>query len=198
MTDSRTELSYLSYSCLSAITLAGRCMDQAFRMHLRAHGTVTEFCRELHDSPSHPVLSLLAATVLFVLSQDRLNMDLDTESLKLILALTKSDFGPDGGDDGGENVENAKNRQRVIQLCSEMKARGHAKHLNLEKITVNYYQNVNTILTLVLKRHKRARIYTENAAVIRKCRFCEEITFYRRQNDLFTVKQIRILTTIKS
>lgn len=83
--------------------------------------------QELHDAPTHPVLSLLAATVLFVLSQDRLNMDLDTESLKLILALTKADSACAGNEHEfsvTENVENIKNRKRVMQLCSEMQARG--------------------------------------------------------------------------
>jgi len=41
--------------CLSAITLATRCMEPAFRMHLRAHGTVAEFCKELDDAPQHAV-----------------------------------------------------------------------------------------------------------------------------------------------
>jgi len=80
-------------------------------------------------------LSLLAATVLFVLSQDRLNMDLDTESLKLILALIKSEAG--NSPDVNESSETVKNRQRVTDLCSEMKNRGHAKHLKLDKITVS-------------------------------------------------------------
>lgn len=48
----------ISSRCLSAITLAMRCMEPAFRMHLRAHGTVGEFCRELQDAPNNPVSRL--------------------------------------------------------------------------------------------------------------------------------------------
>ncbi|KAL0274760.1 UNVERIFIED_CONTAM: hypothetical protein PYX00_002810 [Menopon gallinae] len=36
--------------CLSAITLAGKCMAPAFRMHVRAHGTVAKFFKALHDA----------------------------------------------------------------------------------------------------------------------------------------------------
>ena len=35
----------LSTRCLSTVTLASKCMEPAFRMHLRAHGTVTKFFR---------------------------------------------------------------------------------------------------------------------------------------------------------
>jgi hypothetical protein len=63
-------------------------------------------------------------------------MDLDTESLKLILALIKSDVGSQP--DLNESSETIKNRQRVMDLCSEMKNRGHAKHLKLDKITVSH------------------------------------------------------------
>lgn len=61
----------LSTRCLSTVTLASKCMEPSFRMHLRAHGSVTKFFAELKDAPDNPSLALCAATVLFVLSQDR-------------------------------------------------------------------------------------------------------------------------------
>ncbi|CAG7823220.1 unnamed protein product [Allacma fusca] len=134
--------------CLSAITLATRCMEPAFRMHLRAHGTVAEFCKELHDAPSNPILALLASAVLFVLSQDRLNMDLDTDSLKLIIALTKACESSNTED---ESLEILKLRQRVFDLVQEMKNRGHAKHLKVEKITASELA-LETLLYLTSKR----------------------------------------------
>ncbi|OXU31202.1 hypothetical protein TSAR_007776, partial [Trichomalopsis sarcophagae] len=36
--------------CLSAIRLASKCMAPAFRMHVRAHGTVAKFFKALHDA----------------------------------------------------------------------------------------------------------------------------------------------------
>ena len=41
--------------CLSAITLATKCTEPAFRMHVRAHGTVTKFFRALHDATKDQV-----------------------------------------------------------------------------------------------------------------------------------------------
>ena len=53
------------------MTLASKCMEPGFRMHLRAHGTVTKFFAELRDAPENASLALCASTVLFVLSQVR-------------------------------------------------------------------------------------------------------------------------------
>lgn len=88
---------------------------------------------ENNSSFYYKVLALAAATVLFVLSQDRLNMDLDTESFQLILALAKTEQNPEVLD---ENPELSKHKQRIIDLVAEMKTRGHATHIKIEKITV--------------------------------------------------------------
>lgn len=47
----------ISTRCLSAITLASKCMAPAFRMHVRAHGTVAKFFKALHDSARDQVIS---------------------------------------------------------------------------------------------------------------------------------------------
>lgn len=66
-------------------------MAPAFRMHVRAHGTVAKFFKALHDACRDQSLGLCTATVMFVLSQDRLNMDLDRDCLELMLNLLESD-----------------------------------------------------------------------------------------------------------
>jgi hypothetical protein len=54
--------------------------------------------------------------------------------------LTKADFeSKESNEEFTKNAETIKNRQRVIQICSEMKTRGHAKHLKLEKLTVRTF-----------------------------------------------------------
>ena len=45
----------ISTRCLSAITLASKCMAPAFRMHVRAHGTVGKFFKALHDATKDQV-----------------------------------------------------------------------------------------------------------------------------------------------
>lgn len=39
----------------SAISLASKCSTSAFRMHIRAHGTLSKVFSALHDAPDYPV-----------------------------------------------------------------------------------------------------------------------------------------------
>lgn len=81
---------------------------------------------------------MCTATVMFVLSQDRLNMDLDRESLELMLSLLESDASSQALDDCGfTHAQLAKTKDRVRSLCQEIKEQGHANHLNLDNITVS-------------------------------------------------------------
>lgn len=75
---------------------------------------------------------------MFVLSQDRLAMDLDRDCLELMLSLLESDAShKDALDDCGlSHTELLKNKEKVRQLCADIQAQGHAKHLNLDNITV--------------------------------------------------------------
>lgn len=77
---------------------------------------MTQFFSELKDAPSNPSLALCASTVLFVLSQDRLNMDLDRDSLELMLNLLDTDSRiKDALDGSGLNKrELEKNKQKVL------------------------------------------------------------------------------------
>ncbi|XP_063228119.1 LOW QUALITY PROTEIN: protein wings apart-like [Bacillus rossius redtenbacheri] len=139
--------------CLSAITLASKCMAPAFRMHVRAHGTVTKFFRALHDATKDQSLSLCTATVMFVLSQDQLNMDLDRHSLELMLNLLESDASHRNALDacGMSDAQLHKNKQRVRELCAEIQSQGRAKHLNLDNITVGQLA-METLLSLTSRR----------------------------------------------
>ncbi len=143
----------LSTRCLSTVTLASKCMEPSFRMHLRAHGTVTQFFSELKDAPQNASLALCASTVLFVLSQDRLNMDLDRDSLELMLNLLDTDSRiKDALDGSGMNRrELEKNKQKVRDLVSAMKKKGHAVNLNVDHITADHL-SIETLLSLTSKR----------------------------------------------
>lgn len=83
---------------------------------------------------------MCTATVMFVLSQDRLNMDLDRDCLELMLNLLESDTSHTHalGDCGLSDAQLHKTRARVRQLCAEIQEQGHAKHLNLDNITVSF------------------------------------------------------------
>lgn len=139
--------------CLSAIRLATKCMIPAFRMHVRAHGTVAKFFKALHDATNDQSLALCTATVMFVLSQDRLAMDLDRDCLELMLNLLESDVSHKNAleDCGLSYAELSKNKEKVCQLCAEIQSQGHAKHLNLDNITVGQLA-METLLSLTSKR----------------------------------------------
>ena len=106
-------------------------------MHLRAHGTMNQFFSQLKDAPKDAGLALCTATVLFVLSQDRLNMDMDRDSLELMLNLLDTDSRIKDALDGSgmSKKELEKNKQKVQELVGAMKAKGHATNLSLENIS---------------------------------------------------------------
>ncbi|GBP05600.1 Protein wings apart-like [Eumeta japonica] len=143
----------MSTRCLSAITLASKCTAPAFRMHVRAHGTVQKFFSALHDATNDQSLGLCTATVMFVLSQDRLNMDLDRESLELMLNLLESDVSHKNAldDCGLTSAQLTKTQERVRELCAEIKNQGKAQHLDLDNITVGHLA-METLLSLTSKR----------------------------------------------
>jgi len=139
--------------CLAAISLAVKCMKPNFRMHLRAHGEVSKFFVELKDAPSNPSLALCTSTILFVLSQDRLNMDMDRDSLELMLNLLDTDCNIKDALEGSglDKRELAKNKQKVIDICTEMQSKGHAGTLNLDKISADHLA-METLLSMTSKR----------------------------------------------
>lgn len=56
----------VSTRCLAALNLAQKCMVPAFRMHLRAHGTVIKFFSALSDAHSDHVSSESFSELLFL------------------------------------------------------------------------------------------------------------------------------------
>ncbi|XP_034243848.1 wings apart-like protein homolog 1 isoform X2 [Thrips palmi] len=151
--DALQEQNPIGTRCLSAITLASKCMVPAFRMHVRAHGTVAKFFKALHDAARDQSLGLCTATVMFALSQDRLNMDLDRDSLELMLNLLESDASHLNAleDCGLSSSQLLKNKLKVRELCAEIQSQGHAKHLNLDNITVGQLA-METLLSLTSRR----------------------------------------------
>lgn len=91
---------------------------------------------------------------MFVLSQDRLNMDLDRDCLELMLNLLESDVSYQQALDvcGLSSAQLEKNKQKVRELCAEIQSQGHAMHLNLESITVSSY-----LLPMFFKKYVKFR-----------------------------------------
>ena len=170
--------------CLSALQLASKCMTPSFRMHVRAHGIVPKFFKALGDAPNDPCLGLCTAMVMFVLSQDTLNMDLDRDSLELMLNLLECD-----GEhkqllkDSATNKQQLEKKQKVRELCEEIQSQGKSIHFNLDNITVSQLA-METLLSLTSKRagewfKEELRELGGIEHIIKTvCECCQQITDY--------------------
>uniref|UniRef100_A0A8C9Z2N5 Wings apart-like protein homolog n=1 Tax=Sander lucioperca TaxID=283035 RepID=A0A8C9Z2N5_SANLU len=135
----------LNTRCLSVISLATRCAMPSFRMHLRARGKVAQVFKTLNDAPQHPNLALCTASLMYILSRDRLNMDLDRSCLDLMIRLLELD--QDQGSLAFSAREIAKMKEKIRKLCDTV----HNKHLDLQNITTGHLA-METLLSLTSKR----------------------------------------------
>ena len=119
--------------CLSILGLAQQTLRPEFRLHLRAHDDMPKIISALKDAPKDPNLALCTATLLFIYHQGgRLTMDINANALSLMLQLMEARI------DERNQVE-PKHRNKVRQLCEEVKKNGHGQYLNLDEITVMNY-----------------------------------------------------------
>ncbi|XP_067344320.1 wings apart-like protein homolog isoform X1 [Channa argus] len=144
----------LNTRCLSVISLATRCAMPSFRMHLRARGKVAQVFKTLNDAPQHPNLALCTASLMYILSRDRLNMDLDRSCLDLMIRLLELDQDQGAGVGAGTDTtvqfsakEIAKMKEKIRKLCDTV----HNKHLDLQNITTGHLA-METLLSLTSKR----------------------------------------------
>nr|XP_061807549.1 wings apart-like protein homolog [Nerophis lumbriciformis] len=143
----------LNTRCLSVISLATRCAMPSFRMHLRARGKVAQVFKTLNDAPQHHNLAMCTASLMYILSRDRLNMDLDRSCLDLMIRLLELDqdqSGNSGVVDSGPQLsarEICKMKEKIRKLCDTV----HNKHLDLKNITTGHLA-METLLSLTSKR----------------------------------------------
>ncbi|KAM4607341.1 wings apart-like protein homolog [Polymixia lowei] len=137
----------LNTRCLSIISLATRCAMPSFRMHLRARGKVAQVFKMLSDAPQHPNLALCTAALMYILSRDRLNMDLDRACLELMIRLLELEQDHSAHQDQLTAKEVAKVKEKIRKLCETV----HNKHLDLENITTGHLA-METLLSLTSKR----------------------------------------------
>lgn len=136
----------LNTRCLSVISLATRCAMPSFRMHLRARGKVAQVFKTLGDAPQHSNLALCTASLMYILSRDRLNMDLDRASLDLMIRLLELEQDKSIADQLTTKEMN-KVKEKIRKLCETV----HNKHLDLENITTGHLA-METLLSLTSKR----------------------------------------------
>ncbi|XP_078658905.1 wings apart-like protein homolog isoform X1 [Branchiostoma floridae x Branchiostoma belcheri] len=134
--------------CLSLISLATKCLAPIFRLHLRANSTINKVFGELQDAASDPALSLCTALLMYMLSRDRMNMDLDSTCLQLMIQLLSVDAQPAEPTGGAvQGREYNKIREKVQQLCEKT----NNKHLKMNTISAGLLA-MECLLTLTSKR----------------------------------------------
>lgn len=77
-------------------------------------------------------LALCTAALMYILSRDRLNMDLDRACLELMIKLLELEQDYSGQEDQLTAKEVAKVKEKIRKLCETV----HNRHLDLENITV--------------------------------------------------------------
>ncbi|XP_069124106.1 wings apart-like protein homolog isoform X2 [Argopecten irradians] len=143
----------MSTRCLSCTGLAQKCILPAFRMHLRAHGTVAKIFSSLQDACTDPSLALCTALLMFMLSRDRLNMDLDGDSLDLMLKL----LGVDNQEQlsatitaSGKRALN-RNRARVGEVYMQLQMESGTKLPDMESVSTGNLA-MESLLSLTSRR----------------------------------------------
>lgn len=82
----------LANRCMSALKLAEYCLNSEFRMHLRSQGIFTKIFNLLHDSAKDYSLALCTSCLMYTLSRDKLVMDIDKPSLKLMINILNTNI----------------------------------------------------------------------------------------------------------
>ncbi|XP_005089258.1 wings apart-like protein homolog [Aplysia californica] len=149
--DSLQDTKSTSIRCLSCLKLAGKCIMPAFRMHIRAHGTVTKIFSLLHDACTDPSLALSTSAMMFMLSRDRLNMDLDQESLNLMLRLNEVDAADKSSVDASSLRELEKTKQRVQELLAQLQQETNAREIDLGFVSTGNLA-MESLLSLTSRR----------------------------------------------
>lgn len=75
--------------------------------------------------------------MMFMLSRDRLNMDLDQDSLNLMLRLNEVDAAERGSLDVSTLKELEKAKQKVMELLAQLQQETHAREIDLGFVSVS-------------------------------------------------------------
>lgn len=109
-------------------------------------------------------LALCTASLMYILSRDRLNMDLDRASLELMIRLLELEQDKTA-DSQLSAKEMSKVKERIRKLCETV----HNKHLDLENITVpRLLRFTSHFFTCPCRR------YTHQQIFLLKSRVCSE------------------------
>ncbi|CAG5130650.1 unnamed protein product, partial [Candidula unifasciata] len=175
--DSLKETNSNTIRCLSCLQLASKCISPAFRMHMRVHGTISRIFNLLEDACSDPNLALSTAALMFVLSRDRLSMDLDHHSLSLMLKLNENDAG-DVTALGVTSLQGLeRTRQKVMELLGLLQET-YSREVDLDFVSTSSLA-LESLLSLTSRRagegfKEELRSIGGLDHIVDSVRFCEK------------------------
>ncbi|KAK6054474.1 wings apart-like protein, partial [Cooperia oncophora] len=79
----------VNIKCLSALSLARKCISSEFRQFLRSEGLVSNVFKGMAEAASDQNLALCAATVIYLMSRDFISVQVDAQSLRLFSQLLR-------------------------------------------------------------------------------------------------------------
>ena len=125
----------------------------------------SSWCLSLSDLQC---LALSTSTIMFMLSRDRLNMDLDQESLELMLRLNEADAADRSCLSAAKLRDLEKTKQRVQELLAELQQELHAREIDLGFVSVlRFCFRVFTCNFLYLEDYNQISVRSQRKLVFR-------------------------------
>ncbi|CAI4229564.1 unnamed protein product [Auanema sp. JU1783] len=81
--------SSLNIKCLSALSLAKKCVSSEFRQFIRSEGQVAAIFKNMGEAPSDQNFAICAATIIYLMSRDFIPFPVDSQSLRLVCQLLR-------------------------------------------------------------------------------------------------------------
>ncbi|XP_065182428.1 wings apart-like protein homolog [Sycon ciliatum] len=133
--DGLLSTSALAVRCLSCCNLASQAATPAFRQALRSSGATTTLFSRLQDAPKIKSLALCTSAIFYMLSRDRLNMDLDKSGLELLVQLLRSEKDSEWMASKKEDEKQYTKMQTKIRVLLQNTSIHGVHHLDLNNIT---------------------------------------------------------------
>jgi hypothetical protein len=149
----------LSDRCLSAIKLAEECLSTSFRMNLRSLSCYERIFDSLNDCAKYKSLSLCTSLILYILTQDKLAMDLNKFTFNLIISILNSNDNDESLSD--ELLEDDANFSYLSDLIFNKKRLSVASSSSLSgsptlsSCNLNSEENDDLIFSKVYSKCKR-------------------------------------------
>uniref|UniRef100_A0A1I7WCW4 WAPL domain-containing protein n=1 Tax=Heterorhabditis bacteriophora TaxID=37862 RepID=A0A1I7WCW4_HETBA len=181
--------SSINVKCLSALSLARKCISAEFRQFIRSEGMVNSLFKGLADAPLNQNLALCAATVVYLMSRDFISMAVDTHSLRLLTQLLRI-----------EKLERDSEQEKYARMPSSLVlealvfvlARSSDEGLKTEMLNLGVLQwVVGKVEKIVLRmlHDKLVEIETiQQLILLERCfRILETCTLFHKKNQAFLI-----------